>query len=111
MYADGDAVTTEVLSDVLEEVGEFIRVRDLGGLLTFTAEVSRETADACGTRRSSPAHEADKEQAAHPKWVRRCRLSINPGIHDNGRKSVRGKPRRGVLRHLNHSISELLEKF
>ena len=46
VYADGDAVTTEVLSDVLEEVGEFIRVRDLGGLLTFTAEVSRETADA-----------------------------------------------------------------
>lgn len=46
VYADGDAVTTEVLSDVLEEVGEFIRVQDLGGLLTFTAEVSRETADA-----------------------------------------------------------------
>ena len=46
VYADSDAVTTEVLSDVLEEVGEFIRVRDLGGLLTFTAEVSRETADA-----------------------------------------------------------------
>ena len=46
VYADSDAVTTEVLSDVLEEVGEFIRVQDLGGLLTFTAEVSRETADA-----------------------------------------------------------------
>ena len=46
VYADGDAVTTEVLSDTLEGVGEFIRVRDLGGLLTFTAEVSRETADA-----------------------------------------------------------------
>ena len=46
VYADSDAITTEVLSDALEEVGELIRVRDLGSLLTFTAEVSRETADA-----------------------------------------------------------------
>ena len=39
-----DAVTTEVLSDVLEEVGGVYPGPDLGGLLTFTAEVSREPA-------------------------------------------------------------------
>ena len=41
-----NAVTTEVLSDTLEGVGSFVGVEGLGGLLTFTAEVPRETADA-----------------------------------------------------------------
>lgn len=40
-----NAVTTEVLSDTLEGVGSFVGVEGLGGLLTFTAEVPRETAD------------------------------------------------------------------
>ena len=44
--ADSNAVTTEVLSDTLENVGDAISVEGLGGLLTFTAEVSQETADA-----------------------------------------------------------------
>ena len=44
--ADSNAVTTEVLSDTLEGVGSFVGVEGLGGLLTFTAEVPRETADA-----------------------------------------------------------------
>ena len=41
-----NAVTTEVLSDTLEGVGSSVGVEGLGGLLTFTAEVPRETADA-----------------------------------------------------------------
>ena len=41
-----NAVTTEVLSDTLEGVGSFVGVEGLGGLLTFTAEVPQETADA-----------------------------------------------------------------
>ena len=44
--ADSNAVTTEVLSDTLEGVGDAISVVGLGGLLTFSTEVSRETADA-----------------------------------------------------------------
>ena len=44
--SDSNAVTTEVLSDTLEGVGEAINVEGLGGLLTFSAEVSQETADA-----------------------------------------------------------------
>ena len=44
--SDSNAVTTEVLSDTLENVGDAISVEGLGGLLTFTAEVSQETADA-----------------------------------------------------------------
>ena len=44
--ADSNAVTTEVLSDTLEGVGGWIGVEGLDGLLTFTAEVSQETADA-----------------------------------------------------------------
>ena len=44
--SDSNAVTTEVLSDTLEGVGDAISVEGLGGLLTFTAEVSQETADA-----------------------------------------------------------------
>ena len=44
--ADSNAVTTEVLSDTLEGVGDAISVEGLGGLLTFSTEVSRETADA-----------------------------------------------------------------
>lgn len=44
--ADSNAVTTEVLSDTLENVGDAISVEGLGGLLTFSAEVSQETADA-----------------------------------------------------------------
>ena len=44
--SDSNAVTTEVLSDTLEGVGSFVGVEGLGGLLTFTAEVPRETADA-----------------------------------------------------------------
>ena len=44
--ADSTAVTTEVLSDTLEGVGGWIGVEGLDGLLTFTAEVSQETADA-----------------------------------------------------------------
>ena len=46
MRADSNAVTTEVLSDTLENVGDAISVEGLGGLLTFSAEVSQETADA-----------------------------------------------------------------
>ena len=46
VYADGDAVTTEVLSDTLEGVGDWIGVEGLDGFLTFTTEVSQETADA-----------------------------------------------------------------
>ena len=37
---------TVFLSDTLEGVGSFVGVEGLGGLLTFTAEVPRETADA-----------------------------------------------------------------
>ena len=44
--SDSNDVTTEVLSDTLEGVGEAINVEGLGGLLTFSAEVSQETADA-----------------------------------------------------------------
>ena len=44
--SDSNAVTTEVLSDTLEGVGDFVGVEGLDGLLTFTAEVSQETADA-----------------------------------------------------------------
>ena len=44
--SDSNAVTTEVLSDTLEGVGDAIHVEGLGGLLTFSAEVSQETADA-----------------------------------------------------------------
>ena len=44
--ADSNAVTTEVLSDTLEGVGDAINVEGLGGLLTFSTEVSQETADA-----------------------------------------------------------------
>ena len=44
--SDSNAVTTEVLSDALEGVGDWIGVEGLDGLLTFTAEVSRETAGA-----------------------------------------------------------------
>ena len=44
--SDSNAVTTEVLSDTLESVGDFVGVEGLDGLLTFTAEVSPETADA-----------------------------------------------------------------
>lgn len=44
--SDSNAVTTEVLSDTLEGVGEFIQIDGLDGLLTFTAEVSQETAEA-----------------------------------------------------------------
>ena len=44
--SDSNAVTTEVLSDTLEGVGEAISIEGLGGLLTFSAEVSQETADA-----------------------------------------------------------------
>ena len=44
--ADSNAVTTEILSDTLEGVGDAISVEGLGGLLTFSTEVSRETADA-----------------------------------------------------------------
>ena len=44
--ADSNAVTTEVLSDTLEGVGGWIGVEGLDGLLTFTAEVPKETADA-----------------------------------------------------------------
>ena len=44
--ADSNAVTTEVLSDTLEGVGDAISGEGLGGLLTFSTEVSRETADA-----------------------------------------------------------------
>ena len=62
----GNAVTTEVLSDTLEGVGSFVGVEGLGGLLTFTAEVPRETADALRTRRSLPGREQYKIDAAHP---------------------------------------------
>lgn len=44
--SDSNDVTTEVLSDTLEGVGDAINVEGLGGLLTFSAEVSQETADA-----------------------------------------------------------------
>ena len=44
--SDSNEVTTEVLSDTLEGVGDWIGVEGLDGLLTFTAEVSQETADA-----------------------------------------------------------------
>ena len=44
--ADSNAVTTEVLSDTLEGVGDWIGVEGLDGFLTFTTEVSQETADA-----------------------------------------------------------------
>lgn len=44
--SDSNDVTTEVLSDTLEGVGEAINVEGLGGLLTFSTEVSQETADA-----------------------------------------------------------------
>ena len=44
--SDSNAVTTEVLSDTLEGVGDAINIEGLGGLLTFSAEVSQETADA-----------------------------------------------------------------
>ena len=44
--SDSNAVTTEVLSDTLEGVGDAISIESLGGLLTFSAEVSQETADA-----------------------------------------------------------------
>ena len=44
--SDSNDVSTEVLSDTLEGVGEAINVEGLGGLLTFSAEVSQETADA-----------------------------------------------------------------
>ena len=43
--SDSNAVTTEVLSDTLEGVGDAINIEGLGGLLTFSAEVSQETAD------------------------------------------------------------------
>ena len=46
MRQGSNAVTTEVLSDTLEGVGSFVGVEGLGGLLTFTAEVPRGTADA-----------------------------------------------------------------
>ena len=46
MRSDSNEVTTEVLSDTLEGVGDWIGVEGLDGLLTFTAEVSQETADA-----------------------------------------------------------------
>ena len=52
-----NAVTTEVLSDTLEGVGSFVGVEGLGGLLTFTAEVPRQTA---------PGREQYKIDAAHP---------------------------------------------
>ena len=42
----GEDPDAEVLSDTLEGVGSFVGVEGLGGLLTFTAEVPRETADA-----------------------------------------------------------------
>lgn len=44
--SDSNDVTTEVLSDTLEGVGDAINVEGLGGLLTFSTEVSQETADA-----------------------------------------------------------------
>ena len=44
--SDSNAVTTEVLSDTLEGMGDAINIEGLGGLLTFSAEVSQETADA-----------------------------------------------------------------
>ena len=44
--SDSNAVTTEVLSDTLEGVGDAINIEGLGGLLTFSAEVSQATADA-----------------------------------------------------------------
>ena len=38
--------TPTSMSDTLENVGDAISVEGLGGLLTFSAEVSQETADA-----------------------------------------------------------------
>ena len=43
---DSNTVTTEVLSDTLEGIGETIGVEGMDGWLTFSAEVSQETADA-----------------------------------------------------------------
>ena len=43
---DSNTVTTEVLSDTLEGIGEAVGVEGLDGWLTFSAEVSQETADA-----------------------------------------------------------------
>ena len=65
----------------------------------------------CGTRRSSPAHEADKEQAAHPKWVRRCRLSINPGIHDNGKEECARETQEGCPAPLKLTVFQNFLKF
>ena len=54
--AEGSAVTTEVLSVTLENVGEMIQVKSLDDLLTFSAQVSPETADAL----RNPAQFADR---------------------------------------------------
>ena len=43
---DSNTVTTEVLSDTLEGIGETIGVEGMDGWLTFSAEVPQETADA-----------------------------------------------------------------
>ena len=43
---DSNTVTTEVLADTLEDIGEAVGVEGLDGWLTFSAEVSQETADA-----------------------------------------------------------------
>ena len=44
--SDSNEVTTEVLPDAMEALGDWTGVEGLDGLLTFTAEVSPETADA-----------------------------------------------------------------
>ena len=43
---DSNTVTTEVLADTLKDIGEAVGVEGLDGWLTFSAEVSQETADA-----------------------------------------------------------------